>query len=54
MFFIPNLPLGFGLYFCFILSGFLLDFSQLHDIFVAQFTSYFHVFRFVIKFKVII
>lgn len=27
MFFIPNQSLGFGLYFCFILSGFSLDFS---------------------------
>ena len=27
MFFIPNLSLGFGLYFCFILSGFSLYFS---------------------------
>ena len=26
MFFIPNQSLGFGLYFCFILSGFSLDF----------------------------
>ena len=28
MFFIPNQSLGFGLYYCFILSGFSLDFSQ--------------------------